>query len=118
MAAAFFNTRSDPARARAIAAGTHPGPRVHPEVITAMREVSIDLSSARPQQLTDELTRGATLLVTMGCSEQCPFVPGLRYEDWSLPDPKGRPLGEVRVIRDDIRRRVAQLVDANGWSKR
>jgi arsenate reductase (thioredoxin) len=116
MSAAFFNALADPGRARAIAAGTQPGPRVHPEVVAAMHEVGMDLSGARPQQLTEELVRDATLLVTMGCGETCPFVPRLRQEDWNLPDPKGRSPEDVRAIRDDIRRHVAELVDANGWA--
>lgn len=115
MAAAFFNRLADPNRARAISAGTEPGETVHPEVVAAMREVGIDLSRARPQQLTDELTRKAALLVTMGCGEACPFVPGLERLDWPLSDPKGQPLAEVRRIRDEVRDRVAALVDARGW---
>jgi arsenate reductase len=116
MAAAFFNQLADPARARAISAGTQPGDRVHPEVAEAMREAGIDLGSARPQLLTDDLARGAELLVTMGCGEACPAVPGLAREDWPLDDPKGRPVDEVRRIRDEIRGRVTELLRARGWA--
>jgi len=115
MAAAFFNARADTSLALALSAGTEPGPRVHPEVVEVMREVGIDVSQAKPQKLTDELASGADLLVTMGCGEACPAVPGLRREDWPLDDPKGRPLEEVRAIRDDIRTRVLALLDASGW---
>jgi len=116
MAAAWFNALADPAKAHAISAGTQPGDRVHPVVVEAMQDVAIDVASNRPQRLTAELAAGATLLVTMGCGDQCPFVPGLVTDDWPLPDPKGRPLDEVRAIRDDIRRRVAELLSARGWS--
>lgn len=117
MAAAFFNALADPTRVRALAAGTQPGERVHPEVVETMREVGIDLSAARPRRLTDELAAGAQMLITMGCGEACPVVPGLRREDWNLTDPKGRPAEEVRMIRDDIRHRVARLVAAEGWQR-
>jgi arsenate reductase len=115
MASAFFNRLADPNRARATSAGTEPGGGVHPEVVAAMREVGIDLSGTRPQQLTDELARKSTLLVTMGCGEACPLVPALERLDWPLSDPKGQPLAEVRRIRDEVRDRVAALVDARGW---
>jgi protein-tyrosine-phosphatase len=110
MAAAFFNHLVDPTRAQAISAGTDPGPRVHPEVLAAMQEIGIDLSTARPQKLTEELARDAQLLITMGCGDQCPFVPGLRRDDWPLRDPKGQPIEEVRIIRDEIRARVQSLI--------
>ncbi|GGH04031.1 arsenate reductase ArsC [Silvibacterium dinghuense] len=110
MAAAFFHALADPSKARALSAGTEPGASVHPEVLAAMREVGIDLSAARPQKLTEELAAEADLLVTMGCGEQCPYVPGLRREDWPLRDPKGLPAGEVRLIRDEVKARVEQLV--------
>ena len=110
MAAAFFNALADPLKARAISAGTAPGERVHPEVVAAMREAGLDLSGATPQKLTSELAAGASLLVTMGCGDACPYVPGLRLEDWPLPDPKGQPAAVVSGIRDDIRRRVEALV--------
>ncbi len=115
MAAAWFNRVADPARARAISAGTDPGPRVHPEVVTAMAELGIDLSGGTPQRLTTELAHGARALITMGCGDQCPVVPGAMRQDWPLPDPKGRPLAEVRAIRDDIRDRVQRLIEENGW---
>jgi arsenate reductase (thioredoxin) len=110
MAAAFFNQLADPSKAKAVSAGTEPGPRVHPEVLEVMQEVGIDLSHAQPQKLTDELAGQAQLLVTMGCGEKCPYFPGLRRDDWPLPDPKGRPLAEVRQVRDDIRARVYALL--------
>jgi arsenate reductase len=116
MAAAFFNLTADPAKALAISAGTQPAERVHSEVLAVMREVGIDLSSARPRKLTAELAQGASLLVTMGCGDDCPVVPGARREDWPLPDPKGQPLAQIRQIRDEIKQRVAALVSAEGWS--
>jgi arsenate reductase len=82
-----------------------------------MREAGFDLAGAHPRRLTDELAAGAQLLVTMGCGEECPLVPGLRRDDWQLQDPKGLPIEQVRAIRDDIRRRVVALVDANGWRR-
>ncbi len=115
MAAAFFADMADPARAAAISAGTQPGDRVHPEVVTAMREIGIDLGGNQPRLLTDELARGASLLVTMGCGEACPYVPWLERDDWPLADPKGRPMAEVRAVRDDIRRRVAALIELRHW---
>ena len=117
MAAAFFNALADPEKAVALSAGTEPGPRVHPEVVAVMKEVGLDLSAAVPRQLTPELARGAALLVTMGCGEGCPAVPGLRREDWPLEDPKGRPLERVREIRDEIRRRVRELIERSGWTR-
>src|SRR5688572_5399286 len=106
MAAAFFNALADPQQARGISAGTAPGDRVHPEVVAMMREVGIDLSDAKPQKLTTELAAGTGVLVTMGCGDACPYVPGMRIEDWPLEDPKGKPPDVVRRIRDDIRSRV------------
>ncbi len=117
MSAAFFNRLADPAKARAISAGTQPAERVHPEVLEVMREVGIDLSAARPTKLTAELAQGAALLVTMGCGDECPYVPGLRRDDWPLQDPKGGSADQVRGIRDDIRQRVLSLLDANGWTQ-
>ena len=117
MAAAFFNAVADPNRAEAVSAGTEPDDHVHPVVVDVMREVGIDLSDKKPQRLTHDLARGASLLVTMGCGESCPHVPGLRRDDWPLTDPKGRPLEEVRRIRDEIRDRVARLVKASGWRR-
>jgi arsenate reductase len=118
MAAAFFTALADPAQARAISAGTQPAAAVHPEVVAAMREVGFDLSAAAPTRLTDELARGAQVLVTMGCGEACPHVPGLRRLDWNLPDPKGQPPERVRAIRDDIRAAVAAWIEREGWSRR
>jgi arsenate reductase len=115
MAAAFFNSFADPTKARAISAGTEPAGHVHPEVVATMREVGLDLSTAHPQLLTADLAAGADLLVTMGCGEACPFVPGLRRADWNLPDPKGQSSERVRVIRDDIRSRVQKLLAAEAW---
>ena len=115
MAAALFNALADPAKAHALSAGTKPGAAVHPEVAETMREIGIDLSSATPRLLTDDLAGGVSMLVTMGCGEECPYVPGVERADWALPDPKGRPLEEVRAIRDDIRARVTALIEARGW---
>lgn len=116
MAAAFFNALADPARASALAAGTAPGPRVHPEVLAVMTEVGLDLSAARPRLLTAELAAGARVLVTLGCGEACPVVPGARREDWALADPKGQPVERVQEIRDAIRDRVRAFVEAEGWA--
>src|SRR3954469_12178902 len=91
-------------------AGTTPAERVHPEVVEVMREVDVDLSDRRPQRLTRELAEAADVVVTMGCGDECPYIPGKRYVDWDLPDPKGRPLDEVRATRDDIGRRISALV--------
>ena len=115
MAAAFFNALADPTRAHAFSAGTQPAGVVHPEVVEVMREVGIDLSSARPRLLSDELAADADLLVTMGCGEACPFIPDLERDDWPLDDPKGRPVDDVRRIRDQIRDRVADLLRARSW---
>jgi arsenate reductase (thioredoxin) len=87
-----------------------PGGRVHPEVVEVMDELGIDLSDRKPQRLTDELAARADVLVTMGCGDTCPYFPGKRYIDWDLPDPKGRPVDEVRATRDEIRSRVRDLV--------
>ena len=114
MAAALFNKLADPAKARALSAGTSPGERVHPEVVTVMREEGIDLSDARPRKLTPELAAEAQLLVTMGCGDECPYVPGLRRDDWPLEDPKGKPIERVRAIRDDIRDPVEALIAQEG----
>ena len=116
MAAAFFNRLANPQRARAVSAGTRPGEHVHPEVIAVMRDQGVDLTTAIPQRLTPELAAGAHWLITMGCGDECPIVPGARREDWPLEDPKGQPLDRVRAIRDEIEARVRHLVAANGWS--
>lgn len=112
MSAAFFNQLADPTKAFAISAGTQPAEKVHPEVATVMREVGIDLGQARPQKLTTELAQDANLLITMGCGDACPYIPGLRIEDWPLPDPKGQGIEQVRQIRDEIRRRVLALLQS------
>jgi arsenate reductase len=117
MAAAFFNQIADASIARASSAGTSPSQRVHPEVVAVMRELEIDLASAVPQKLTPELARGARLLITMGCGDECPIVPGARRDDWPLDDPKGRSIEDVRRIRDEIRARVVDLVTNEGWKR-
>lgn len=117
MAAAWFNALADASQARALSAGTAPGSRVHPEVLAAMGEVGLDLSQITPQKLTDELAASATILITMGCGEACPVVPGLRRLDWPLEDPKNKPVERVREIRDEVRRLVAGLIAAEGWQK-
>jgi arsenate reductase len=110
MAAAFFNQLAPPDVARAESAGTNPGTRVHPEVVDVMREAGIDVSSATPQKLTTELASRAQMLITMGCGDECPVVPGVIRDDWPLEDPKGRSLEDVRRIRDEIRSRVERLL--------
>jgi len=115
MAAAWLNNLASPERVRGISAGTEPGTRVHPEVLEAMKEVGIDLSGAKPLLLTRDLAARASLLVTMGCGESCPVVPGLERADWPLEDPKGKDVATVRRIRDDIRDRVKGLVAERGW---
>ena len=117
MAAAWFNLLADPAKARAISAGTDPGPRVHPEVVSVMREIGIELSGAPTSKLTTELAQRAQMLITMGCGDQCPVVPGLTRDDWPLEDPKTKPLGRVREIRDEIRNRVEALLEREGWRR-
>lgn len=114
MSAAFFNQLADPTKAHAISAGTQPAQYVHPVVVEVMREAGIDLSHAHPQKLTAELAQGAEMLITMGCGDECPFIPGLRRDDWPIPDPKGQPLEQVRLIRDGIRDRIAALLLAEG----
>jgi arsenate reductase (thioredoxin) len=115
MAAAWFNRLADPEKARAVSAGTKPGPGVHPEVLAAMREIGIDLANAKPQFLSPELAAGASWLITMGCGDACPVVPGLRRADWALEDPKGKPVERVREIRDEIRARVVAFTKEHGW---
>ena len=118
MSAAFFNALADPAKARAVSAGTHPGERVHPEVIAAMREVGFDLSGMQPERLTAELAERADWLITMGCGDECPVVPGIQREDWPLADPKGQTPQRVGQIREEIRRRVLALLGEQGWARR
>ena len=108
MSAALFE-RAGEGRHRALSAGTTPGERVHPEVVEVMRELGVDLAGRRPQPLTRELAEQADVVVTMGCGDECPYIPGKRYLDWDLTDPKGQPLERVREIRDDIARRVEAL---------
>jgi len=110
MAAAWFNALANPESAIAFSAGTDPAEYLHPEVVTVMKEIGIDLSTAHPQLLNESLARQANLLVTMGCGEACPFIPGLAGEDWPLPDPKGQALPIVRGIRDEIGKRIEDLL--------
>jgi arsenate reductase (thioredoxin) len=110
MSQALFE-RAAGGRHRALSAGTTPGERVHPEVVEVMRELDVDLSERAPRGLTRELAEQADVVVTMGCGDECPYIPGKRYIDWELEDPKGRPLDEVRATRDDIHRRVRALVE-------
>ena len=117
MAAAFLNRDADPQKASAISAGNTPADRVHPEVAAVMKEIGLDLSGARPRLLTSEVAAGATLLVTMGCGEECPYIPGVDVEDWPLDDPKGQPLERVRAIRDTVQQRVAELLERRGWTR-
>lgn len=117
MAAAFFNALSDPERVRAISAGTKPGTRVHPEVAATMRDVGLDVAAAQPALLTPELARTANVLVTMGCGEECPFVPGVEVVDWNIDDPKGQPPDRVREIRDAVRKNVLTLIEQRGWAR-
>jgi arsenate reductase len=111
MSAALFE-RAAIGRHHALSAGSEADPNghVHPEVIEVMRELAIDLSDRRPQRLTTELAQQADVVVTMGCGDACPFIPGKRYIDWELPDPKGRPVEEVRATRDEIATRIEDLV--------
>jgi len=110
MSAALFE-RAAGGRHQALSAGTTPADRVHPEVVAVMQEFGIDLSDRTPRTLTGELASQADVVVTMGCGDECPYIPGTRYLDWDLPDPKGRPLDEVRATRDDIAERVRALVE-------
>lgn len=110
IAAALFNRYADPAKARAISAGTHPADRVHPEVVTAMKARGIDLSSNTPQTLTTELASTANWLITMGCGDQCPVVPGARRADWPIADPKGQAIDKVNAIVDTIDNLVRTFV--------
>jgi arsenate reductase (thioredoxin) len=109
MSQALFERAAD-GRHEALSAGTTPAEHVHPEVVEVMQELGIDLSDRRPQLLTRELAEQADVVVTMGCGDACPYIPGKRYIDWNLPDPSGLPLEEVRAIREDIGRRVGSLL--------
>jgi arsenate reductase len=117
MAAAYFNQLADPSKARAISAGTKPADRVHPEVVTAMREEGMDLAGATPQRLTPDLAAQAQVLVTMGCGDECPYVPGAQVEHWPLDDPHGKGGDQVTQIRDQVRDRVRALVRDRGWAR-
>ena len=109
MSQALFE-RASAGRHEAASAGTTPAERVHPEVAEAMRELGVDISGRVPRRLTDDLARWAEVVVTMGCGDECPYISGKRYLDWDLEDPSGRPLDEVRRIRDDIAGRVEALL--------
>jgi arsenate reductase len=109
MSAALFEQASG-GRHRALSAGTMPADQVHPEVVEVMRELGVDLSERVPRRLSHELAEQADVVVTMGCGDECPYIPGKRYVDWELDDPAGRPVDEVRAVRDDIARRVGELV--------
>jgi arsenate reductase (thioredoxin) len=115
MAAAIFNRLADPNIAQAVSAGTEPGPRVHPEVVEVMRDHGVDLSNVVPRKLTDDLATEADILVTMGCGESCPVVPGVERDEWPLEDPKGKPIERVREIRDEVAARVRTMLAARGW---
>jgi arsenate reductase len=114
IAAALFNKYADPIKARAISAGTRPADRVHPEVIEVMRPRGLDLSSQRPQRLTPELASTANWLITMGCGDECPMVPGAQRDDWPILDPKGQSTNTVSAIISDIETRVHRFIDAQG----
>ena len=118
MAAAWFNQLADPERARAMSAGTNPGPHVHSEAIAVMREVGVDLSHATTTRLTPTTAHEVHMLVTMGCGDACPWLPAAIREDWPVEDPKGKPLAKVREIRDEIRDRVRALLERQGWNAR
>ena len=115
IAAAFFNALAAPSRARAISAGTKPATEVHPEVVAAMREAGIDLSAAKPQYLSTDTTKDAHIVITMGCGDECPLIPGVERDDWPLDDPKGQSMEAVRRIRDEIKKRVGELVKERKW---
>ena len=116
MAAAFFRQMADPRKATALSAGTAPGAALHAEVLAAMLEVGIDLGAAVPRLLTPDVARGARWVITMGCGESCPIVPGAERDDWLMDDPKGRSLDRVRQIRDEILARVQRFIAANGFA--
>lgn len=114
IAAALFNRHADPSRARAISAGTQPAARVHPEVVEMMRQRGVDLSQQTPQKLTPELASTAQWLITMGCGDECPIVPGAKRDDWPIQDPKGQPASVVAQIAADIDTRVRNLIATLG----
>ncbi|CAM6097976.1 unnamed protein product [Calypogeia fissa] len=117
MANTMFNLLADPSQARGISAGTQPGERVHPECVVAMKELGIDMTNEKPKLLTKELASTANFLITMGCGEACPYVPGLQREDWPLEDPKGKSPEQVKIIRDDVQKRVMDFLSRQGWEK-
>jgi arsenate reductase (thioredoxin) len=117
MAAALFNSLADPTKAHAVSAGTNPGPWVHPEVVAVMNELGMDLSVAPTTKLTSELAGTANMLITMGCGDECPYVPGVIRDDWPLEDPKGKSIDTVRSIREEIRRRVEGLIAIERWAR-
>ena len=116
IAAALFNHYADRSKARAISAGTRPADRVHPEVVSAMKARGLDLTSRRPQLLTPDLASTAGWLITMGCGDECPVVPGTKRDDWPIEDPKGQTADSVSAIIDDIDARVRRLLHAEGWA--
>ena len=115
MAASWFNRIADPAKAKALSAGTQPASKVHPVVVEAMREKGVDLSKAEPRKLTPELASGASFLVTMGCGEECPYIPGVPVLDWPFPDPKDQGIDSVRATRDRIGERVRSFIREQSW---
>lgn len=117
MASAMFSLLADPSKATCISAGTQPGSRVHPEVVEAMSELGFDLSGGKPQLLTKELMTKASLVITMGCGEACPYIPGVGMLDWPLEDPKGKTVEVVRFIRDTVKALVEVLLEEKGWGK-
>jgi arsenate reductase len=115
MAQALFNAAADPARARAVSAGTRPADRVHPEVAAVLAERGLAAATSAPRRLTSDLAAAAQWLITMGCGDECPVVPGARREDWPIADPRGRGAAEVRAICAEIDARVQSLIDREGW---
>ena len=115
MAAAFFNKLANSKRAYAVSAGTRPAHAVHPEVVAVMRETGIDLSGERPRYLSSDLCRDAHIVITMGCGEECPLVPGVERDDWTIEDPSGKPLDTVRQIREQIKKCVSDLIHERKW---
>jgi arsenate reductase len=110
MSRALFE-RAAGGRHEAESAGTAPAERVHPEVVEVMRELDVDVGDQTPRKLTREMAERADVVVTMGCGDECPYIPGKRYLDWDLPDPKGLPVDQVRAVRDDIATRVGELIE-------
>ena len=117
IAAALFNHYADPGKARGISAGTRPAEQVHPEVVEVMHERGLDLAPQRPKRLTPELAGTANWLITMGCGDECPIVPGAQRDDWAIPDPKGQSTGTIGAIVSDIETRVHQFIAEHGWAK-